>query len=347
MKEIPIPELQSERLRGLFSLKRKYTALYVLFYVAIALAFACLVALLVTSLILELNGGDPVLFFSLIGAFAGGTVLFGGSCLLFARLSDRFADAFTDFSERCEGEECFTVGEGTLVNFGGEGLSFSNGDTHIDVPYAEVTFFSVCSRHAPRERGEWSVAIQVPARYFAKKPEKDAPPLLIQADAKERMLRAIEAHGLRLFGEKREEGKGKGKFRKIKSFSLPNPKGRKEACIRMGLGAVLAAGGIPLAVFNNVTAGAFLSAVGVLILMSGIRKFVSAKRSVVLYEEGLHLREENIADRMFLKWEEIVSLSQEEDVLRVRTAYGACEYPAPAGAFDYLKEHFPGKCREA
>lgn len=76
--------------------------------------------------------------------------------------------------------------------------------------------------------------------------------------------------------------------------------------------------------------------------------FFRAKSSLSVYREGLYWSEENRAERVFLKWEEIIKISAEEkDGLRfVRTEcpYGAFRFPNAGGVYEEIERVFPEKC---
>ncbi len=345
MKEIPVPADAAARERRSRSLKRVCTLCSVAFYILAALAAACLLALLITVLVFELGKGqsDALLYLALGVSFAGGAVLGVPAAFGFARLSELLLSRRTDYLERCDGEESFTVGEGTLATFGETALTLhgKKEGRDVTVPYAHMRIFSVCTRRSPRERGKWSVLFGIPARYLAKNAEKDTP-LLVQADAKERLYRAISAHGLNMEGERPQEGSGK-RFKATEKFSLPDGGKRRKALILLGVGAVAAAGGIATLFFETM-AGSMLVAVGLAVGLRAVLNFTRARRVLALYEEGIFFRVPEAAESEFLKWEQIWTIKKREGALRVECAYGAYEFPEFGELYEELSSRRPDKC---
>ncbi len=245
------------------------------------------------------------------------------------------------------------MGEGTLATFGETGIVIhgeEGGGENIRVPYSEMRFFSVCTRRVPREQGEWSVIFEIPARYLAKanRAAKDGAPALIQTDAKPRLYQTLERHGLELIGERQSGAAGKFALR-AKFYLCDRPK-RKRALIMVVAGLVLTVGGALLGVFWNPTVGAFLGAVGVLFAVRSLFTYVRAKSMLAVCDEGIWWQDINRADSVFLKWEEIVSITTEPnngfELYRLQCAYGAYHFPAVAGSLAVLKELRPEKFGE-
>lgn len=216
------------------------------------------------------------------------------------------------------------------------------------MPYGELRLFSVCTRRAPREKGEWSVVLELPARYLAKggRAERDEK-ILVETDAKARLFRTIEERGLTLLGEK--EGTPPKKFRLMTKFLVPDTDRRRRSAVMTVLGALVAGAGIPVAVFWNATAGSFLTVIGFFLAVRCGAAFVNAKSVLAVYEEGIFWKDVRGAERIFLKWEEIGEVSREREgekpALKLQCAYGAFRLPDVAGAFEYLREKFPDKCK--
>ena len=321
------------------------------------LAVLLMVGVVVLVLVLELKERSEEmrrLLYILTGSFAGGAVASALLGFLFGRLSQKAYERERDFLELCDGENSFFVGESTLATFSEKGIRLHSKERKevISVPKSELRFFSVCTRHRARERGEWSVAIEIPARYLAKKPEAGAPPVLIQADGKERLYQCLERFQMPLLGEAplRGNAPSKKKFTRKKTYSIPNAQRRKRALLLLALGAVLLAGGIVLAVTLMPSTGAVVAVLGVLIGGRATFSFVRAKRTLAVFEEGLLWREENYFDSAFLKWEEIEQIETEVKdgmpFLKVNCAYGSYHFINPQGAFEYLAQVQPEKCSE-
>lgn len=352
MKEIPVPASAEQQQRIAASCKRLCTFLSVMFYIFTAVAVLSLIGVIVTVIVFEFKDGmSGTLCYVLAGSFAGGAALGGGLAFLFAHLLHIADDRRLDYLERCDSPYSFFVGEGTLATFGeNELILHGEGENALSVrvPYGEARFFSVCSRRAPREKGEWCVVIEMPARYLAKK-NHSVPPgetILVQADRKERLLQTISERGLTLLGEKKEE-LHKKKFTLKAKYLLPMSGKRRRALVLCGIGAVAAVAGIPLAIFWEPAIGSILTVIGIFVLGRSTVSFVRAKSVLQFYEEGLFWRDRNGIDRFFLKWEEIERIFREkEGFLEVRCMYGSYHLPDIAGALEYLREIRPEKCAE-
>lgn len=327
--------------------RRGEKAAGVLSYLCIALCAVCMLGVIVCAVLIAWKGENLVLFCSLGGGAIVGVALFGVLALLFTRMGARLNERGLDVRERRDGEESFFVGEGTLLTFGEDGFVIhgERGEgRRIRVPYSEARFFSLCARSLPREKGVWSVLIEIPQRYLAKSgAPQSGPPALVETAGKERLYRAIGAHGLTLIGEPPEEKRGE-KFVREKKFLLPDKKKRTRAAWLMAAGAVLVAVGGGLA-FRYLTIGLLIAVLGVYLAGRALIAFVRAKRQLSVFREGLYMKEQAGADSVFLKWSEIVSLVADKEGLRVECAYGPYRFPLPAGAWDYLCERFPERCR--
>ena len=296
------------------------------------------------------SGETQTLLWILAGAFLGGAVLLVLPDIGLTRLATALHERELDYREQMDGENSFFVGEGTLATFGKDSLRIhaeAGGKEEIEIPYLEMRFFSVCVRHSPCEHGEWSVVIEIPARYLAKNPKEGDPPALVQTDGKERLLHCLKAHGLELTGEEVHAGSRK-KFTPRKKIVLPERSARKRALIFMGLGAVLMGAGIGVA-FWQVTVGAVLAFVGATVSGKAFYSFLGAKRVLSFYDEGVFWKEKSRPDSVFLKWDEVVSVAKTEHggvpLLKFSTAYGAYHFPAAEGAEDYLREHAEEKLK--
>lgn len=354
MKEIELPASRESQRKKCASLKRTGAFYTVCTVGSAVLAVLLLLGTFITVIVSEFrNFANETLFYALIGSFAGGAVVFALAAFGSNLLAQRHRKCELDFRERCDGAESFFVGEGTLATFGETGIVIhgeEEGGERVRVPYSEMRFFSVCTRRAPRERGEWSVIFEIPARYLAKegRAPKDGAPALVQTDAKPRLYQTLERHGLECTGE-RESG-GKGKFALRAKFYLPDRSKRKRALITIVAGLVFTVGGALLGVFWQVTVGALVGAVGVLFAVRSLFAYMRAKSMLGVCDEGLWWQDINRVDSVFLKWEEIMSIACEPNngsqFYRVQCAYGAYHFPAVEGSLAVLKELHPEKFGE-
>lgn len=331
-------------------LHRTEIFLNVLFYLFVALSVAGLVGAVVCVCIEEIKGMREGLFFPLTGGFAGGAV--GGALLSFltGRLLILLHERRQDALEQSVGEESFFVGEETLASFFEHSLcihSLSGTGRKVNVPYSELRLYSVCTRRAPKEKGEWSILFEIPSHYFKRGGEraKAEPAVLVQTDLKERLMRAVEAHGLEVSGELPQ--KRGGTFKQIEKFVLPDRQKRKRALILSGVGLALMGAGIGV-LFVQVTVGSVLLVAGGVVLGKSIAGYISAKGVLALYEEGIFWKDG--AERIFLKWEEIGHITRDEKggapILRAECAYGGYDFPDLAGVYAEISERFPEKCGE-
>lgn len=314
------------------------------------LGLLCLCGLVVSLILFGLKEDGLVLYASLCGGFAGGAAVFGLLGLFVLRRGEVYAERELDVLERADSEESFFVGEDTLARFKKDTLLIKGTrGARAEIPYPEMRFFSVCARTKPRERGEWSVLMEFPARYLDKKCKQDAPPVLVQTSAKERLFSCLKSHELPLEGELPQEGNDEKSYIRIQKFVSPLPEKRKRALIMLLVGAAAFCGGIGLAFLQTVI-GTVVAFLGGYVLFRGALSLLKARRTLAVYEEGIFLKEPNSRDSCFLKWGEIVRLRPAEGqngaAIRVECPYGEYEFPRPAGAYEFLREHFPGKCEE-
>ena len=350
MKEIAIPADEVAAAKKQNNMRRSCLAVTVFFFIGAVLAILSLIGLLVSVMVFELrNMSSSPLFPILAGSFAGGALVFALSAYGLSKLSTALSAQSLDFAERRDSEESFFVGEGVFATFKEEALCIhgQGGGQVIWVPYAQMRIFSVCTRRAPRERGEWSVVFEIPARYLAKKPEKDAPPALVQADAKERLYRTIEKHNLTLLGEKPPRGEkvSNKKFTAQEKYILPDSAKRRRAVIGLVLGGALAAGGVVVAVLWHTFIGSLLVVVGGILLVRSVMSFVRARAGLFLYQEGLLWRSNPQANSFFLKWEEIERITQTEQegipALEIHCAYGAYHIPKIEESLESIAKMHP------
>lgn len=329
---------------------RKYAKIWGAFgWTFIILALLGMLGLVVAFIMLGLGVGRAGLLGVLSGSFGGGAVLCGVLGYLTVKRGEHFSDLALDAEERADSEDSFFVGEGTLASFGEEELVIhGEKDKKICVPYREIRVFSVCVRVKPREKGEWSVLVELPARYLVKKAKKEDPPVLVQTEGKERLYQTLKKRGLELLGEPpANRAKKPEKFTRMRKFELPDRKKRKTKLLLAALGGAVVCGGIGLA-FYMLSLGAVVAVIGLYVLGRALVGYAQAKRVFAVYEEGLYLKELSLQDSFFLKWEEIVSLKaaevEKQPAVRAECLYGAYDFPRPDGAYEYLKEKFPDKC---
>lgn len=350
MKEIPIPMSEEERTKKGAHLSRLCSALGAFTVIFAVGAVVLLLGVLAAVIAAEFKRDASDLCFLLAGVFGGGAVLFCAAAVGFERLSSVTDERVLDYFERCDGAESFFVGEGTLATFRKDSLCI-HGDAReeIFVPYAEITAYSVCARKRPREKGAWSVVFEIPARYLLKKEKGGEPPLLVQTAAKPRLFRALEAHSIPLLGERREETAQKVKYTREKKFYLPNKKKQKRELLFLAFGALLLVAGVLLLILVNPTIGSVLICFAVIVGGKAIFSFFRARALFAVYREGIYWRESDSRESVFLKWEEMTSLTAAEEkgypVLRVELPYGRYHFPRAAGVCEYLAEHHPEEFR--
>ncbi len=339
-----VPQSAEERakMRKQIVLRRKTLTVlcFACAFAGILLLVATLGVLLAAELA-KISEQVKTILYILTGAFWGGAVLFALLAVLFSKAGQRALAREQDFIERCDGEKSFFVGEGTLATFGNGRLTL-HAETDgrvIFVPYEEIRFFSVCTRHAPSDRGEWSVVLEIPARYIAKnKAEKDAPPALVQTDYKPRLTACLQEEGLELIGETPDPNGGREKKKQVcvKKFVRPDAAKRKRAAVFIAVGAALLTASFPVAFWWETTAGTIAGVLGAFLLGRAVYNFLKAKTVLALYREGFWWKESARSDSVFLKWEEITECVKEErggrELLAVRCAYGAYYFPAFEGA---------------
>lgn len=328
----------------------------VLTYVSAAFALACLIGIVVS--VLMLNFGEQyekktLILYILTGSFAGGAALFALLTYLFSKLMSSAAERELDYRERLDGEESFFVGEGTLLTFGDKGVTLHGEEAGkhepVFVPYEDTRYISICTRRRPREKGSWCVAIEMPVKYLSKKREgKPDEKVLVQADAKERLYKALTKHNLTLYGEERDENSEDKKFILKRKFILPNRKKRRNAVIAIVIGALLAGASVPVGIFVSASVGALMGAAGCVFLFRGIMGYLRAKAVFGVYEEGAFWRESSGTESLFLKWEDIerIEIAEKDGypVLMFRCDYGRYAIPAVEGAYECIKELKEEKC---
>ncbi len=347
MSEIQVSKIPEEREKTEKKLSKKYTFFTVSSFIAAILVILFMIGFVVVVFLFEFGKTSMTLSLILMGVLAAMSVIGAFGADFFLRASKRAENDRLDYLERCDSPFSFFVGEGTLATFEESGLylhTAEKGKREI-VPYSRMRFFSVCTRTAPREKGEWSVVMEIPACYVmkAEKLSKDAQPILAQTDAKPRLYEALKTRGLTLLGELPQEEEKK-KFTVEKKFYLPDRKQRKRALLFLILGAALICASIPVGIVWNATVGAILAVFGLFLAGRFTYTYLRAKSLFAVYHEGIFWRASGKPDSLFLKWEEIERISSEEvDTVSVSCAYGAYRFPKVDGALEYLAETHPEK----
>ena len=347
---------------------KRRKALTVLAWTAAILALLLVIGAIVCLVMLGLGSENFYLLgFLALGGMLGAAALGGVGFALF-RASVKAEDEERDFFERADGEESFTVGEGTLATFTEDALVLHGQDRQkkerrIRVPYKEMRFFSVLVRHTPKEKGEWRILFEIPAHYLSKKPQKGEPPALIETQGKERLKACIASHGLALVGEtpapSAEGEKGDPqKLKKEQRFVLPDAEKRRRQLPFLVLGAGLFVAGVVVAVLVNRTIGIVLSCFGVYLLLHGAVGYARARTELILLDAGIWDKKATRAESSFLTWEEIECVSfsegregtdktpEEKPALILTCAYGDHGFTPVREAYDYLLAHYPEKCRK-
>ena len=340
-----IPQTEADKLKKRKSLTASRKALSTCCFVCALLAILLLVGTLVTLFMAELGEHakeTETLLYILSGSFLGGAVLMAGLAVLLSKVAQNALMRELDFIERCDSENSFFVGEGTLATFGNGAVLLHNekGGKTVKVPYEEMRFFSVCSRHLPKEKGEWSVVLEIPARYLSTS-NGESGVALVQTDAKERLYECLKREGLTLIGDLPAQNPEKVKFQRLHKYTRPDKQKRNRALIFIGIGAVVCVAGVVAAFLWEVTLGSVLCVIGAFLLGRAIYSFIKAKSSLEIYKEGLFWNEHGVrAESIFLKWGEIESVETEYaqgvPVLTVRCAYGAYHFPAFEGAEEQI-----------
>ena len=353
MKEIPVPGTYDAREKKKRNLRLGVRILGISAVIFAILAVLCLLGVFFSVIVAEFNRGAAHLCYYLAAGFGGGGILFALLAFLMGKFSGKREILTADFCERCDGEDSFFVGDGTLATFEEGRLRLHDEDnkTQIEIPYAELRAFSVCSRIRPCERGRWSVILEIPRRYIMKEgtfSESD-PPALIQTDAKERLLSTLEKFGIELFGERQPSDMPTGKrFEPLKRYYLPDRRKRTRALLVGGLGLVAIAAGILLAFLFNVTAGVVCAVFGAFLLARSVIAFVQARGMLAVYREGIYWRETVRRESAFLKWEEVEHIERGEHkgfpVLTLHCIYADFYFPEADGVWEYLIETHREKC---
>ena len=127
--------------KGKAAHRRTRVFVAVLVYACAFLAIGCLIGIIVAVMILNFgkSANRETLSYILLGSFAGGAAIFGLAAFFLSKALTAAAARELDFRERCDGEESFFVGEGTLMTFEAEGVRLHDerGSKHepVRVPY--------------------------------------------------------------------------------------------------------------------------------------------------------------------------------------------------------------------
>ncbi len=334
--------------------KRRGKITRVFSWVCIALLLISFIGLIVCILMAE---GSPAgsqravvcwgVAFGCLGVIA---LSIAGALLLF-RLGDKFAREEADARERAISDESFFIGEKMLATFEADCLRL-HGESEADrlrevrVPYRDVRFFDVTLRRSPRDKGEKSVVLEIPARYTQAKAEKNAPPSLVSMERKERLFAAIEAHSLTLV--QTDDNATLPPPERLFAVKLPNRKGSGKV-ISLVLGIALTVAGVLLAIFggNASNVGYLLATFGVLVGGKGVIALARGGGAFVVYRDGVLWKEENRYEQNYLRWSEISGFSrvehEKQPFVKFDCAYGSYYYPDIQNLYERLVEQFPEK----
>ena len=341
-----LPKTQEERDKKQATLTFKRKALSTLCFIGAIAGIALLIGMLITLFMAELGdyGNDTkMLLYILTGSFGGAAVALALLAVLLSRMAQNALLVESDFIEQCDGENSFFVGEGTLATLGdGKVCLHSSGDGKtVFVPYEDLRLFSVCSRTRPSEKGEWSVLLEIPAKYLTKSGRDDGEKALVQTDAKPRLYECLKREGLPLIGEEYDPKPEKKKYTFVKKYVRPDKQKRSRALLFLILGAAAFVAGVPVAIWWEITIGSVLSVLGAFVLGRAIFSYAAARGQLTLYREGMWWSDhKNRSASVFLKWEEVESAKTEEtengEILSVHCAYGDYHFPAFDGAVEEI-----------
>lgn len=336
-------------------------------WVLIVTAFALLVGIVVCLIMLGIGnaeGQNEVLLYILAGSFLAGAVVLGCLGYLCTRYTEKLEKRRLDAWEREDGENSFSVGEGTLATFRGALVIHrekgEKGARSVRIPYAEIRAYSVCLRRRAEEKGEWCVVFEVPVKYLTKKGAKTdgREKACLVTDGKERLYRCLKAEGFSLEGETppawltgeegdfadKENSKGNKSFQKRLEAKLLRRGGRRNTLLLLLGGGALAVAGILTAVLASVQVGAILITVGAYLLIQSAVFLVRRRTYLAVYDEGIYYRAETQFDSVFLKWEEIESIVSNEDGLHITCPVTAYRFPPQAAIYACCAERHPEKC---
>ena len=338
--------------------QRKGKVVRILSWIFIGFFIVGLIGLVVSVVGAELSAeADAAIWWICAGVSFLVILIFIALTLLCFRLGEKYRTAEADARELADSPESFFVGEKMLASFTQEGLHIhaeagAEGNLRdVTVPYCDVTFYSVRMRTSPRAAGQKTVLLEIPARYLEADAPDKAQPSLISMDAKERLFRAIEAHGVPLI--ETDSGKRPEKLEKVYAVKLRQSGGKGKYISAVLAGAMILAG-ILLAVFGGAASslGYLLAVFGACSAARSIYDFARGDGSLIVYRQGVYWKERNLYESVYLPWEEIGGVTRTEQeghsFVRFACAYGAFYYPDIDGLYDAIAQEFPEKAgREA
>ena len=336
-----IPQTEEVKIKKQNALKRRRTAFSVLCFIGAIAGILLLIGMLITLFMAELGnyGNDTkTLLYILTGSFGGAAVVLAVLAVGLSRLAQDALLVESDFIGQCDGENSFFVGEGTLATFESGAVRLHNGESGktVHVPYEQIRLFSVCTRTSPREKGEWSVLLEIPTKFISKDGKDTGEKALVQTDAKERLYDCLKREGLTLLGETREAQPQTKKFTPVQKYVRPDRKKRTQALVVLIAGIALLVAGIPVAIWLNITVGSIACVLGAFLFGRALFSYTSARGLMVLYREGLWWSDhKNRSASVFLKWDEIERVNAERvgetEILVVHCIYGDYHFPMFAG----------------
>lgn len=322
----------------------------ILLWTIVAIALICMVGFVVCIFLIGWEKGDIVTVSIVSGGCFLGAAGLGLVGMRLFRFTDRLAAEELDALECEDDENSFFVGDGTLATFGEDKLRIHGrveGKKDVVVPYYDLKFFSVCARREPKERGAWSVVIEIPARYFNHSASRTMPAVLIQTDGKERLYARMKELGLELVGEPYTEQQSTEKFVPLDKFKLADRVKRNKALILFAIGILCAVGGILAGFFWELTPGCVLLVLGLYLIIRASLAFVRAWATFGIYNEGIHYNDPSGLNNVFLKWEEFsaVDIFEQDNqrYLRAHCPYGVYDLPYFEGAYEKIVERHPEK----
>lgn len=336
---------------------KKQRVCYLFSWAFVVLCIACVLGLIVCIVVfgLKQDADGTLLLILTIGA-AAGTVAFALAGVGLSKLSLHYALRERDVKELAVSEDSFFAGEGTFATFQKEGVllhSIEQDKTKIFVPYSEMRVFTVCTRARARDKGEWSVVLEIPMRYLTKDKEAQTQsPALIELTYKPRLLASLQKYGVTVLGEEKGE-EGKEAFEKIAKFTRHVPEKRKRALISVGVCVALWGVGLALLFTRSVSVsfGVIPMILGVSVAAREIASFFFEKAVVAVYREGIFWRSRKGEPRgTFLKWTEVkrvyVREEKEESVLVLDCGYGAYDCPLLNGVSECVAKTIPDLVEE-
>lgn len=314
--------------------------------------FLSLLGFVVTIFMLGTNNGDQKLVMILCLAFFAAGCFLGILGLLLFRRADKLAGEELDLLEQEDSPHSFFVGEGTLATFEDENLRIhgrGEGKKEIVVPYFDLKFYSICTRRAPRERGNFSVVIEIPSRYFNNNAARDLPIVLIQTDGKDRLYDRLKELNLTLSGEKYTKEQSDEKFTREENFAFWHPVKVKKSTILMAIGLLVLIGGIIAMIFwkDNSAPGSIMIVLGGYCGIRGAIALFRSRAGLGIYREGIYYHDPEGINSVFLKWGEFSCIRETEKdnkkFLTCSCPYGDYDLPYFEGAYQEIIKKHPEK----